>query len=93
VGWQAEALFLTGRPDEARAASERACLLARDRGERAHEARTLHLMGKLALEREPAELADAERHLRRGLDAAEALGMRPVLRHICHRGPPAREIS
>ena len=81
LAWQAEALFLAGRPDEARAAAERAHVLARERGERAHEARALHLMGKLALERESAELADAERHLRGGLDAAEALGMQPLVAH------------
>ena len=85
LAWQGEALFLAGRPEEAWAAVERACALARERGERCHEARALHLLGKLALDREPADLDDAERHFRQGLALAEALGMRPLLAH-CHLG-------
>jgi tetratricopeptide (TPR) repeat protein len=83
LAWQGEALFLAGRPDEARSAGERALALARDRGERGHEARVLHLLGKFALDREPADLDEAERRLRQGLALAEALGMRPVRAH-CH---------
>ena len=85
LAWQGEALFLAGRRDEARSAGERALALARDRGERGHEARVLHLLGKFALDREPADLYEAERHLRQGLALAEALGMRPLLAH-CHLG-------
>jgi class 3 adenylate cyclase/tetratricopeptide (TPR) repeat protein len=85
LAWQGEALFLAGRPDEARVAVERARDLARERGERGHEARALHLLGRVALDREPADLDEAERHLRQGLGLAQALGMRPLLAH-CHLG-------
>jgi class 3 adenylate cyclase/tetratricopeptide (TPR) repeat protein len=79
--WQGEALFLAGRPDEARSAAERALALARDRGERGHEARAHHLLGKLALDRDPGGLDAAERHLRHGLTLAGTLNMRPLLAH------------
>jgi tetratricopeptide (TPR) repeat protein len=85
LAWHAEALLLVGRSDEARSTAERAHGLARNRGERAHEARALHLMGKLALKREPPQFADGERDLRGGLQAAAALGMRPLVAH-CHLG-------
>ncbi len=79
--WQGDSLVRAGRPDEARSAAERALALARDRGERGHEARALHLLGKLALDRDPGDFDAAERHLRQGLALAETLGMRPLVAH------------
>src|SRR5262249_17728197 len=80
--WQAEALFLAGRPGEARPAGERALAQARERGERRHDARALHALGRFALEGAPTELDVAARHLGQALARAEALGMRPLLAHV-----------
>jgi tetratricopeptide (TPR) repeat protein len=85
LAWQSEALFLAGRPDEARSVAERALALARDRDESGHEARVLHLLGQFALDREPSDFDAAERQYREALVLATDLGMRPLVAH-CHLG-------
>jgi tetratricopeptide (TPR) repeat protein len=82
LAWQGEALFLAGRPEAARSAGEQALALARERGERGHEARVLNVLGRFALDGEPADLDLAEHHFRLARGLAETLGMRPLLAHV-----------
>jgi tetratricopeptide (TPR) repeat protein len=80
-----EALLAAGRIDEARAAGTRALDLARERGERGHEAWALRLIGEIAVHPGAAASDVAEGHYRQALALAERLDMRPLVAH-CHRG-------
>ena len=77
--------MLAGRLEEAHALAERALALAREHQERGHQAYALHLLGEIAVRREPPEVDQAEAHYRQALALAEELGMRPLQAH-CHRG-------
>jgi hypothetical protein len=57
--------------------------LARERGQRGHEARALCLLGEATARRDPPD--HAEGHYRDALALAETLGMRPLVAH-CHLG-------
>ena len=45
----------------------------------------LHLLGEIAMHRDPPETDQAQTHYQRALTLAEELGMRPLQAH-CHRG-------
>jgi tetratricopeptide (TPR) repeat protein len=53
--------------------------------ERGHQAWTLHLLGDMAMYREPLDSSGAETHYHQALALANELGMRPLQAH-CHRG-------
>jgi Flp pilus assembly protein TadD len=52
---------------------------------RGNEARTLWLLGEIAMRRDPPDVTPAEAHYQQALALAEELGMRPLQAH-CHRG-------
>jgi tetratricopeptide (TPR) repeat protein len=80
-----EAHLLAGRLEEAHTLTERALVLAREHQERGNQAYALHLLGAIAVRREPPEMEPADAHFQHALTLAEALGMRPLQAH-CHRG-------
>jgi tetratricopeptide (TPR) repeat protein len=71
--------------EEAQALAVRALELARSHQERGHQAYALHLLGEIAVHREPAEVEPAATHYHQALTLAEELGMRPLQAH-CHHG-------
>jgi tetratricopeptide (TPR) repeat protein len=80
-----ETHLLAGRLEEAQALAEQALALTREHEERGNEAYALHLLGGIAVCRDPSDVAPAETHYQQGLTLAEDLGMRPLQAH-CHRG-------
>jgi tetratricopeptide (TPR) repeat protein len=80
-----EACLLADLLEEALGAASRALTLARDRGERGHEAYALRLLGEIASHRDPPDIETAEGYYRHALALAEELGMRPLVAH-CHLG-------
>jgi class 3 adenylate cyclase/tetratricopeptide (TPR) repeat protein len=80
-----EAQLLTGRLEEAQALADQALALAREHGERGHQAYALRLLGDIAARREPPEPDQAEAHYRQALALADELDMRPLQAH-CHLG-------
>jgi DNA-binding NtrC family response regulator/tetratricopeptide (TPR) repeat protein len=81
----AEAYLRTGRTQDAGQLAERAFVLARQRGQRGHEAWLRWVLGEIAAhDAAPASLV-AEEHYREALSLATELGMRPLIAH-CHRG-------
>jgi tetratricopeptide (TPR) repeat protein len=83
LGYLGEAYVLADRPEDALALAGRALTLARERGQRGHEAWALRLLGEVTTRRDPPEHADG--HYRDSLALAEELGMRPLVAH-CHLG-------
>jgi tetratricopeptide (TPR) repeat protein len=71
-----------GQLAAARALGQGALALAREHGERGHEAWALRLLGQIAARRDPPE---AEARYREALALAEELAMRPLEAH-CRRG-------
>ena len=80
-----EAHLLAGRRDDALAVARRALDLARRQKERGNEAWVLRLLGEIAAQADPPDLASAEAHYRQALARADELGMRPLVAH-CHLG-------
>lgn len=80
-----EAYLLADQVEDARACADRAVRLARERGERGHEAWTLRLLGEIASHHDRPDVATAEAHYGAALALASALGMRPLAAH-CHLG-------
>ena len=80
-----EALLLAGGLEEAQALAAQAHTLAGTHQEHGHRAYALHLLGAIAVQREPPESEEAHAHYRQALILAEELGMRPLQAH-CHRG-------
>jgi len=80
-----EVQMLAGRLEEAHALAERALALTRERQERGNQAYALHLLGDIAVRRDPPEAEQAEASYRQALALADELGMRPLQAH-CHRG-------
>jgi hypothetical protein len=78
-----EAYFLAGRVEEARACGARAVALARERGERGHEAWAHRLLGETASHPDCTDVAAAEAHLATSTALASELGMRPLLARCC----------
>jgi hypothetical protein len=80
-----EAQLLAGRLEEAHALTEGTLVLVREHHERGNQAYALHLLGEIAVRREPPEVELAEDSYRQALALAEELGMRPLQAH-CHHG-------
>jgi tetratricopeptide (TPR) repeat protein len=78
-----EACLLVGRVEEARDCSTRALALARERGERGHEAWAHRLLGETASHSDCPDVAAAETHYATSAALASELGMRPLVAH-CH---------
>jgi hypothetical protein len=76
-----EAYLLASRVEEAWDFGTRAVLLARERGERGHEAWARRLLGETASRREGPNVAAAEAHYAASTTLALELGMRPLLAH------------
>jgi tetratricopeptide (TPR) repeat protein len=85
IGWLARAQLLAGRPVEAWGTASEALDVARRHHERGHEALIKGVIGQIAAEVKPAQLAEAESAYRDGLLIASELGMRPLVAH-CHLG-------
>jgi class 3 adenylate cyclase/tetratricopeptide (TPR) repeat protein len=83
--WLSEVCRLAGRSDEAWQHARQALDLARQRKERANEARVLRQLGAVQAHATPPDAAQAEAHYQQALALAEALGMRPLIAH-CHFG-------
>src|SRR5262249_58868875 len=73
-----EARLLAGRVEEAWDFGTRAAALARERGERGHEAWAHRLLGETASYRDCADVAAAEAHYPTPTALAWGLGMRPL---------------
>jgi class 3 adenylate cyclase/tetratricopeptide (TPR) repeat protein len=80
-----EARLLAEQVEDARACGDRAVRLARERGERGHEAWAFRLLGEIASHHESPDVATAEAHYGAAIALASELGMRPLQAH-CHRG-------
>jgi predicted ATPase/class 3 adenylate cyclase len=80
-----EAYLLADQVENARACAARAVMLARERGERGHEAWGLRLLGEIASHHTPPDVATAEAHYDAAMALASELGMRPLQAH-CHLG-------
>jgi tetratricopeptide (TPR) repeat protein len=76
-----EAQLPAGRLEEAHALAERTLALAREYGERGHQAYALRLLGDIAMRRDPSDVASTEAHYRQALALADELGMRPLQAH------------
>jgi tetratricopeptide (TPR) repeat protein len=80
-----EGYLLAEQVEDARACADRAVRLARERGERGHEAWALRLMGEVASQHDRPDVATAEAHYGAAMALADELDMRPLAAH-CHRG-------
>jgi class 3 adenylate cyclase/tetratricopeptide (TPR) repeat protein len=80
-----EAYRLADQVENARACTDRAVRLARERGERGSEAWALRLLGEVASHQGHPDVAAAEAHYGAALALASELGMRPLVAH-CHLG-------
>jgi tetratricopeptide (TPR) repeat protein len=80
-----EAYLLAEQVEDALACADRAMRLARERGERGHEAWALRLLGEVASHHDRPDVPTAESHYQQAMALADALGMRP-LQAQCHRG-------
>ncbi len=78
LAWLAEAHLLQGRRDLALDHARRALDLARECGERGHQAYAQRVLADIAAGAEEPDAAAAEAAYREGLALAEALGMRPL---------------
>jgi class 3 adenylate cyclase/tetratricopeptide (TPR) repeat protein len=81
--WLAEAELAIGSHDEALTHGTHALTRARARGEQGNEALALRLLGEIAAQAEPPDVAEAEARYGEALALAGELGMRPLLAH-CH---------
>jgi tetratricopeptide (TPR) repeat protein len=80
-----EAYLLADQVENARACADRAVMLARQRGERGHEAWALRLLGETASHHHRPDVATAEAHYGAAMALASELGMRPLVAR-CHLG-------
>jgi DNA-binding NtrC family response regulator/tetratricopeptide (TPR) repeat protein len=78
-----EAYLRAGRLDDADQTARRALAMAREKGERGHEAYALHLLGEVLTRRAPGDPDAADAAFRQAAALAEELSMRPLLAH-CH---------
>jgi tetratricopeptide (TPR) repeat protein len=79
------AYLRAGRLEDADAGARQALEHSLTHKEHGHQAWALHLLGDLAMHREPPDSSEADTHYRQALTLAEELGMRPLQAH-CHRG-------
>jgi tetratricopeptide (TPR) repeat protein len=77
--------LLEGCVDEALQHARQALALARQYGERGHEAFALYQLGAVHAQADPSEVTQSEARYREALMLAEELGMRPLQAH-CHHG-------
>jgi transcriptional regulator with AAA-type ATPase domain/tetratricopeptide (TPR) repeat protein len=80
-----EAYLLAGDVEEAHRLAQRGLAHARDHKMRSNEARALWLLGEIAIQRDPPDVAPAEVYYQQALALADACGMRPLQAH-CLRG-------
>src|SRR5262249_27787187 len=80
-----EASLLAGRKENALELAQRALERSRAHKERGHQAHALRLLGEIAAQHRPLDVAHAEAYYHQALTLAEELGMRPLQAH-CHRG-------
>jgi hypothetical protein len=80
-----EAYLLADQLAGAHTCADRAVSLARERGERGHEAWALRLLGEIAAHHGHPDVMTAEAHYGAAMALADGLGMRPLAAH-CHRG-------
>jgi len=73
------ACLRAGRPEAALALAREGLALAREHGERGHEAWALRLLGEIAAQPEASDAKEAERYYREAATLAGELGMRPLL--------------
>jgi tetratricopeptide (TPR) repeat protein len=85
MAYLGEAYLLAGRLEEAHRQAGDALQRSRDLKQRGYEAHALHLLGEIAMHREPAEVEPADTYYHQACTLAEELGMRPLQAH-CHRG-------
>jgi DNA-binding SARP family transcriptional activator len=85
LAMRAKAYLLAGRLAEAEQTAEEALELARQMGERGNETVALRVLGEIAAERDPPDLARGENAFGLALALAAALGRRPTEAH-CHLG-------
>ena len=83
--WLGAAYLRTGRLDEAGTQAQQALEFSRAHQERGHAAYALWLLGEVAAQHQPSEVAQATAHYQQALTLAEELGMRPLVAH-CHLG-------
>jgi len=76
-----EAQLLAGHLEDAHTLAERVLALTRAHQERGNQAYALRLLGEIAAQCEPPEIALAETHYQQALALAEELGMRPLQAH------------
>jgi tetratricopeptide (TPR) repeat protein len=81
----AETYFLVGRMESANRLAQRAFKQSRAYNTRGIEARSLWLLGEIALHGDSPSPERAETHYSQALALAQALGMRPLVAH-CHYG-------
>jgi class 3 adenylate cyclase/tetratricopeptide (TPR) repeat protein len=80
-----EAYVFANRIEDAGQCADRGLRLARERGQRGHEAWALRLLGEIVSHPDPPDSAAAESHYGAALALASELGMRPLVAH-CHLG-------
>jgi tetratricopeptide (TPR) repeat protein len=85
MSYLCEAQLLARQPDQAFELAERTLTLARERHERATEARIVFLLGEISAQRIYRDEAAGERHYHAALALAAELGLRPLVAH-CHLG-------
>jgi tetratricopeptide (TPR) repeat protein len=85
VAWFSAVCLLAGRVDEAMQHAGQALALARQYGERGHEALALCQLGAVHAQADPPEVAQSEARYQEALALADELGMRPLQAH-CHLG-------
>jgi tetratricopeptide (TPR) repeat protein len=78
-------MLLSGQLEASFCLAERALKHSRTHKERGNEAYVRHLLGNIAMHRDPSEIDQAETHYQQALTLATELGMRPLQAH-CHRG-------
>jgi tetratricopeptide (TPR) repeat protein len=80
-----EAYLVAERLEDARPTADRAITLARQQGERGHEAWALRLLAEIAAHPRGPDVTAAEAHYGAALALASELDMRPLAAH-CHLG-------
>jgi tetratricopeptide (TPR) repeat protein len=80
-----EASLLAGDLEDALVSAQQALTIARERGERGHEAYALRLLGELAARADPPDAEAAEAYYRQARALADERGMRPLAAH-CYLG-------
>jgi tetratricopeptide (TPR) repeat protein len=85
IAYLSQGYLLAGRWEEATQSAQCALELARAHRARGWEAHALHVLGDVAMHREPPDLERAEVHYHQALTLAEELGMHPLQAH-CHLG-------